>query len=417
MQNSFDKDAQNFDAHAKNQAQTAKVLGIFADKSFSQRYNLADKAAKMLAFICNIISLSTFAFLVGYMLYNLCLPALGEGSLYVAIPFAVAISGFFELVKNAAYANFLIGFYKFKNAAISGLAALAILSGISIGSSFVGAKMLPAATLVDTTKHDFSSFDAQKVELNNQIKAAQVGSTYKGILTKQGHAQISKIQKELDNLAKEREKYTELIDTEKAVFAQEKTSITQYLGYFAIIAELVYIACYSFSFYYLYRYYVELQISGTTNPESVPAKFHAIHTKENAARQITPNTQPTSAPNLSQPANPESQPAPRKIGFILGENVGTTQTANPERVPAANPESVPAEPESEPNRTANPESEPAANPESEPEQIVSKYGVGVCECCGSKFHKNSYNHKFCTDICKLDFHEKKHGARFVPRKK
>jgi len=410
MFNQFDKAANQYEAGKNLEAQKSKVLGIFADKSFSQRYNLADKAAKMLAFICNIISLSTFAFLVGYMLYNLCLPALGEGSLYVAIPFAVAISGFFELVKNAAYANFLIGFYKFKNAAISGLAALVILSGISIGSSFVGAKLLPSATLVDTTKHDFSSFDAQKLELNNQIKAAQIGSTYKGILTKQGHAQISKIQKELDNLAKERAKYTELIDTEKAVFAQDKSSITQYLGYFAIIAELVYIACYSFSFYYLYRYYVELQISSTANPEQVPTKFHEIHKHANPMHSGTPNPMHSGTPNptpnnppnvgTTQPANPNPEPTqPRKIGFIIGQNLGTPN------------------PTPEPTQPANPDAQ-AFRDTPNPDAIISKYGIGTCANCQTKYHKNSYNHKYCSDVCKLDFHEKKHGSKFIiPRKK
>jgi hypothetical protein len=374
----------------------------------------------------------------------LVLPAFGVSVAQgLGVVFGLAVSVFFELVKNAAYTNFFIGLYKFKNAALSGLAAMVVLSVLSVGSSFVGSTLLPTVAMSDTLRHDFSSFDAQKKELNAQIKAAQAGSTYKGILTKQGHAQISKIQNELDNLAKERAKYSELIDTEKAVFAQEKTSITSYLGYFSLASELVYIACYAFSVFYLYRFYVELQIDSSANPEQIPTKFHEIHNKANPDAQArptpmhsgTPNPTPHNPPNVgtNQPANPNPEPPtqPRKIGFILGENLGTpnptpepNQTANPDALrhsgtttpmhsgtqDTPNPDAQDTNPDAQ---DTNPDAQDTPNPDA----IISKYGIGKCDFCGSKFHKNSYNHKFCSDTCKLDFHEKKHGKKFVPRKK
>lgn len=424
MFNQFDEAANQYEAGKNLEAQKSKVTAIFADKPFSQRFKIASFGAKCIALICNLFSCLSFAFLAGYLINSMLIDLVGSPTaLYVAVPLALCIGVLFELIKNAANQNFFVGLFKFKNAAVTAVAVILLLSFVSVFTSFAGAKLMPQIARVDTLTYNYSSFDAQKADLNAQIKAAQIGSTYKGIVTKSGHKQIAGLQKQIETLAKEREIYTAQTDKEKSSFEADKQSISSYLGYFAIGSEIVYFLCLAFNFYFAYRCYIELDLSGSVPTElahfaendtsvnrwlaRVKAGLEGSDTNLAPAKelqQITPKITPLSVPNSTPDAIPHQPPTTRKIGFIFSsESVADSesQTATPDEVLSPNnlPDVLP-------------------NPNPSPENVVSKYGVGTCANCQTKYHKNSYNHKYCSDTCKLDFHEKKHGSKFIiPRKK
>lgn len=429
MFNQFDKAANQYEVGKNLEAQKSKVTAIFADKPFSQRFKIASFGAKALALICNLFSCLSFAFLAGFLINSMLTDLVGSpAALYIAVPIALCIGVLFELIKNAANQNFFVGLFKFKNAALTAVAAITLLSFISVFTSFAGAKLLPQIAKVDTLTYDYSSFDAQKAAIMQQITDAQKGSTYKGIVTKSGHKQIAGLQSQLETLAKERDIYTAQTDKEKSSFESDKVSVSAYLGYFAIISEIVYFLCVAFNFYFAYRCYIELDLSGSvpTNLASLSGselsvnkwieKIKAglegqgseLNTKIAAKelQQITPANNPELVPHA-----PTVNVLPqRKIGFVFGSNsdkeadsvaASNSQTATPDKVLSPN---------------NPPDVLPNLNPS--PENIVSKYGIGTCANCQTKYHKNSYNHKYCSDACKLDFHEKKHGSKFIiPRKK
>lgn len=380
MFNKFDSAAQKFDADAKQNALSSKVNAIFEDKPFSKRYKFAAMAAKSFAVLCNLVSALSFAFLVGFLVdnsLNSFVPAKWSLVLSGVIGLSAAVA--FELIKNAASANFFVGFYKYKNAAPTLIFSLILLSSVSIFSSFKGATLIPEATKADTTKLDFSSFETEKMQLLELIKTAQKQSTYKGILTKQGHAQIAELNAQIAELNTQRQKYEENFKAEKIAKEGEKNTISSYLGYFVLCSELIYFCAVAFYTYFLYQCFIENTIDGAGldyleqpnfTPPAPPAPPAII--------QNIQNTPPAQIPN-----NQNNPPAPAKIGFIIGQNLQKNTVLEPENTDA----------------------------------IISKFGLGVCKNCGSKFHKNSFNHKFCSENCKLENFERVNGFKFKPTKK
>jgi hypothetical protein len=256
MENQFDLDAKNFEKESSIRAQEDKVLDMFSDKSFKERYNTAKGAADMTSLLTNLVSISTFSFLIGFLVYQTLLAFVTTTVvLYIAIPIGLLVGICFELIKNAAYKNFLISLYKYKRLPFVSLIVVALLSLASVTSSFIGATLMPSVTFKNTNEYDFSSYDNQKNILLSQLQSAE-----KGRFTKEGAKQIEGIEKQLNSLANERVKYAEIIDKKNESFNSEKKSIVSYLGYFSIFSEIVYILCYAFSFYCLYRTYIELKI-------------------------------------------------------------------------------------------------------------------------------------------------------------
>ena len=256
MKNQFDLAAKNFEKEIISKSKEEKIVDMFSDKSFSERYKTTKTVANLTSIVTNVISISTFSFLIGFLVYNMLLAVLTKSiALYVAVGIGLIVGVCFELIKNAAYKNFLIDFYKYKTIPVTGTIIVLALSAASISSSFIGATLIPSATLEDTSKYDFSNYDNQKNILLSQLEDAE-----KGRFTKTGAKQIDDIQKELTSLSEERAMYTEIITKEKEGFIDEKQSVVSYLGYFSIFSELIYILCYAFTFYCLYRTYVELMI-------------------------------------------------------------------------------------------------------------------------------------------------------------
>jgi len=49
--------------------------------------------------------------------------------------------------------------------------------------------------------------------------------------------------------------------------------------------------------------------------------------------------------------------------------------------------------------------------------VQSKFGQAICPNCKSNFTKNSYNHKYCSEICRIEYAEKKTGKNLNRYKK
>lgn len=77
--------------------------------------------------------------------------------------------------------------------------------------------------------------------------------------------------------------------------------------------------------------------------------------------------------------------------------------------------------------TTQPVTQPVTTTENEPNEPnqrqpigfktgkIGAGGVGSCANCGKEFVKNSHSHKFCSELCRVDAWEKKHGKKLVVR--
>jgi hypothetical protein len=389
MQN-YNKKAENqniFDAAAigkitstKQDAHAQKVLKIFKDKSYKERFSMAASAAQIVMFMAAIFSSLSAGFLVGYFVYYFLLDFVGiTAAITAATAAGVVLSLCLEFGKAEFNGVFWVELYKFASFKKGAFFALFFLSVLSVGSSFYGSTLIPTLKQ-DSTILDVTKYDNQKDVILAQIVAAQKGSTYRGILTKQGHKQITDLNKQLENVTAASVQYIQRYDTSAANFNTEKENLKKYLGFFSLSLELLFLIANSFYFYFAYRCFLELDIDDNTNLDFVPAELKPFVTPP-AAAAPAPAIVATPAPSFCE-VTPTAAPVQvRQIGFYPLPIEDKEQT-------------LPL--------------------------LVNAHGLRVCSCanCGKDFVKNSYQHKFCAETCKLEHHAKKHGGKvFKPKAK
>lgn len=391
-QNNFDALAAGTISQRDNSAHAAKVRAIFADKSYKDRYKIASFGARAFCFFASFVSVLSAGFLAGYLLFGFFSEFLGAGlSTGLAASGGVLLALCVEAIKHSFYNDFFSVYYKFGTVAKGGLLGLIFLSGLSVFSSFWGATLLPEVSAPPVKELNLLQYDKDKADVLRMITEAQKGSTYKGILTKQGHSQVSRLQIELDNISKQRADAAARYDAGIQASAGAISSASGKLGYFSLCLEFLFSLASAYFFYYQYRCYIELEqgINGVDDFLSAaptPLSPAPLSGASNIAFVGVSGGSPAPPVNL----------VPRKIGFTYGTTEGTA---------ALKPEAL------------KPEGTEALKPEVE----RPAHGVGaarICPNCNKEFIKNSYQHKFCITDCKLAYHAQKHnGQIFKPLKK
>lgn len=380
FKNQFDalfsaKNAQNSEAATRE-----KIANKFADKPIKQRYKLAVWASHAFGLIASSYSILATSFLAFYYV-NASLSPLVSGAFVVALLVGLGVGFCLELVKNAFLDDFFLGVYKYKQFGKFALLGALVLSATNVASSYLGASLLPQTVgKKSELVADFTSYETRRKELDETIKLAQKQNTYRGKLTTNGQKIILGLQTELQTLSKERDAHAQKIEATNSETKSSDSQLSRNLGLLAILLETFLIAAKAFIWFVDYSQLI-LDESTEPTPNHTPSDTPTPnHTPSQNSIAITPNHTPSNTPT-----QPPHTSTPRKIGFIYGQPQPHSETSS------------------------------ETETETETSKVVSKYGLGVCPTCKSEFHKNSYNHKFCSDDCKIISWEAKTGKKLVRR--
>jgi hypothetical protein len=390
LNNKFDKEASERINAVSSAATAQKVRAIFEDKPYSKRYAIAYYSAIFIRFLCNTLSFAACAF-IGFYFTNSLLTALGGAGFWVAAGIGLTFALCFELVKNAFAGDFFSDLFKRQTVPTVLLWVCLAFIAFSIASSFIGAKYVPYTVKPAAVSANFEQYDKEKAQLLLQVETAQKQNLYRGVLTSGGRKIIENLHSQIESLNKQRTAHAETVAIENQKSELETVGLSQYLGYFSIVSELLYILCNAFIWYYLYRCFLELGID------------NSIQTETKAAPQTVANSAFSQYGGIAAPK--AETPKTPKIGFIYGQNTNdaSSSAANDASSSAANDASSSA---------ANDASSSAAN-----DNTLSKFGVGTCAHCNTKFQRNSPAHKYCSEPCKIAGWELKTGKKFIPKRK
>lgn len=377
FENPFNRTFENVSAQGKEyeilQVGTAAEK-LYCNKPYAKEYKGIYIATAVLSAFASLVSFATALFAFQSVLFYTVGTALSWGAAFV-------ICAVFEILKTMFWRVTAKQKLRYKQTALGGIFALVLLHTVSLFSSGYGAYLIPAnfkseviqvdslgAKLANADLQNAENLDKQTAEIDKQISALQ---PY--ILTPSGKkstvtaGQISTLQKQKTDLLEQKkaanDKLTALQITAQA--SAEKAEITRAAGadkaqivciVLAVSFELIYILCTLFACYYLYRVFVDKEAAAADNDSD---------NQPQTAKPTKP-IQPQQGGGQPAPPPAKSENLPRKIGFVLD----------------------------------------------------AKSHVCSCANCGSEFVKKTYNHKFCTDACKLEHHAKRHnGKTFVPIKK
>jgi hypothetical protein len=348
---------------------------MYCDKPYAKEYKSIYITTAVLSIFASLVSFATALFAFQSILYFTVGTVLSWGA-------AFAICALFEVLKMLFWAVTAKQKLRYKQTALGGIFALVLLHTVSLVSSGYGAYLIPSnfkgeqikidslgAKLANADFKNAENIDNQTGEIDKQISALQPF-----ILTPSGKkssvtaTQITTLQKQKTDLLQAKKEANDKLNALQITAKEDaaKSENARAAGannaqlvcvILAVSFELIYILCTLFACYYLYRVYIDKKAAQPL-----------------AQTEISDNQPQTTPTKIIQPQTSGGQPAPsaestpRKIGFFL--------------------------------------------------DAEKKNSVCSCANCGKEFVKKTYNHKFCTDTCKLEHHAKKHGGKqFVPIKK
>lgn len=355
--------------------QVASISGdVFKDKPFTEEFKTVYAVAQWGQSVAQVVTFLTTAALGVFALTHII--PLWWG-IYVAVPLGLLFAFGVEKVKRSTLAIASKHLLKYKTFGFVGFVALLTLC-VSIAAALYGAKELPGvvyplpARMVDGSNVQTLSADIERVQADIDRTAADLKSGKNWIA--ENHT-LPRLQKERAALIEKRDAATreatgrgDMEHAEALAARQEKVDKMQgYAVGAAIVAELVFLLCTGFVFYYLFRHFAEV------NHEAPGETDETLHSQPTTPRP-TANGRPTIAQNLRS--------APEVVAYTLPAVPTRARNA------AVTNATVTADPFNK-----------------------------SCAQCSAPFYAKVGWQKFCSEPCKLAFHEAKHGTRFDPGKR
>lgn len=355
--------------------QVASISGdVFKDKPFTEEFKTVYAVAQWGQSVAQVVTFLTTAALGVFALTHIIPLCWG---IYVAVPLGLLFAFGVEKVKRSTLAIASKHLLKYKEFGFVGMVA-AVVMCVSIGAALYGAKELPGvvyplpARTVDGSTAATLTADIDRVQADIDRTAADLKSGKNWIAE---NRTLPRLQKERAALIEKRDAATreatgrgDMEHTEALAARQTKVDKMQvYAVGAAIVAELVFLLCTGFVLYYLFRHFAEV------NHEAPEETDEDLHT-----RPLAPN--PTL--NGRQPIAQNFRSAPETATYT-----------------------VPATPSRARNATVT-----NATVNTDP---FNK----TCAQCSAPFYAKVGWQKFCSEPCKLAYHEAKHGTRFDPGKR
>lgn len=358
--------AKNAQDHADTTA--AKSGEIFKDKPFTDEYRTVYRVALVGQSLSQVVTFCTTAALGVFALTHIVPTWWG---IYLAVPLGIAFAFGVERLKRSTLSIASKHLLKYRSFGFVGVVAALTLC-VSIAAALYGAKELPGVVYPPPGRSvNPANIEALTAEINRvQADIDRLQASLKsGANWVAENRTLPRLQKERADLVALRDAANidaeNRADTQHAeALADRAAKVAKMQAYSigaAIVAELVFLLCTAFVFYYLFRHFAE----GQADNESKPAA-------EAPPPSITFQPNGITAP----PANGAPQNlARRPIGFFQNSLVNNATVTTEAKSPF----------------------------------------VKNCAHCEKEFAAKVAWQKFCSESCKLAHHEKRHGRRFDPK--
>ena len=368
--------AKNAEGNAEHIA--AKSSEVFADKPFTEEFSTVYKIAQWGQSVAQIVTFCTTGAL-GAVAFQHVVPT--TWGIYIAVPLGLLFAFGAEKAKRSTLAISSKHILKYRTFGLVGfMAALAMC--ISIAAALLGSTELPGLVYpVPARQVDAGAVAALSADIDRvQSDIARVQSNLKG--EKNWLAEnrtLPKLQKERAALVEKRDAATTTAqgrgDVAHVEAVADRAAKVEKMKVYsigaAIVAELIFLLCTGFCFYYLFRAFSEME------QESAESSAAAtVATAKPVSQPITNNGQRVGSSN-GVPIHNEVR---RPIGFAYG----------PARDDAM------------------------SNPMSS--TVVIDSSMKPCAWCSTLYKPKTTWQKFCQVGCKLSENENRVGTRFDPTK-
>jgi hypothetical protein len=301
----FKEFAQNLSV--KNAAGNAEHIAsksgeVYKDKPFTDEYHAVYQVAQWGQTFAQIITFCTTAALGVFALAHII--PLWWG-IWVAVPLGLLFAFGVEKVKRSTLAIASKHLLKYKTFGFVGFVAMLTLC-VSIAAALYGAKELPGvvyqkpARSIDQTAANALTADIERVQSDIDRIQSNLKSEKNWVAE---NKTLPKLQKERANLIEKRDASNHSAqgrgDTEHAEALTERAAKVDKMQTYsvgaAIVAELVFLVCTGFIFYYLFRHFAETNHDGGNEPPNQDGAEPDTTKRNNATTQGIQTDPPANA--------------------------------------------------------------------------------------------------------------------------
>jgi len=317
---SFSENLSKKNAEGNSEHIAAKSGEVFADKPFSVEFHTVYKISIWGQSVAQIVTFTTTAALGVFALTHIV--PLWWG-IYIAIPLGLLFAFGVEKVKRSTLAIASKHLLKYKTFGFVGFVAMLTLC-VSIGAALYGAKELPGvvypkpARAVDPAAVATLTADIERVQADINRVQSNLKSEKNWVAE---NRTLPKLQKERAALVERRDAATNAAegrgDTQHAEALADRAAKVEKMQVYsvgaAIVAELVFLLCTAFVFYYLFRHFAEMEHEAAESSAAAPVAT-AKPTGATVAQTITTNGHHVGSSNGQAIQNEVRRP----IGFAYG---------------------------------------------------------------------------------------------------
>lgn len=280
--------AQNAQGHAEHVA--AASTDTFRDKPFTEEFQGVYKISLWGQSLAQVVTYATTAGLGVFALQHIIIASWG---IFVAVPLALLFAYGVERLKRSTLAIASKHLLKYKTFGFVGIVA-ALVMCVSIAAALYGAKELPGVfypkppRMVDAASVELLTADIAKVQTDIDRTTATLSSGKNWIAE---NRTLPRLQKERAALIEKRDAAQKDVitrgDTDHAEALEYRKGKVQKMQIYAvgtaIVAELIFLFCTGFIFYYLFRAFAEMEQERETNDEPPTQPAAPIQPKHNGA--------------------------------------------------------------------------------------------------------------------------------------
>jgi hypothetical protein len=364
-----------------------RLQNKFTPKPYYYQYRTLRAVVLGASFLFHLLSAATAAALVFLFVGKLIPSQLAAGAVTLTALAAL------ELSKRETSGRFFHDALQFGKLSPGLLVVVLALAAVSTACSFFGAERAVRAL---TPPPDLLAADTVTAPVREQIAAidGQIAdaqkNTWQGKLTTRAQKTVERLTRQREALTNELIRQQTRTDTRNDATETEHATTTEAnasgFALFTLCSEVLLILCLWFLQYYDYRAFAEYCGKPTgKQPDTSGAS---------AVQAVTFSTNGHGSANGHHSANgalPANNAGRRPIGFHQppdnGNELRYRARDNEKRYDA---------------------------PSAAPEVLEVDKSLKPCEQCGTLFRYRTTWQKFCTNDCKLAYHEAKHGRKFDP---
>jgi len=283
--------AKNAQGHAEHVA--AASTDTFRDKPFTEEFQGVYKISLWGQSLAQVVTYATTAGLGAFALQHIIVASWG---IFVAVPLALLFAFGVERLKRSTLAIASKHLLKYKTFGIVGIIA-ALVMCVSIAAALYGAKELPGVfypkppRIVDAASVHLLTADIDKVQADIDQTTAGLSRGKNWVAE---NRTLPRLQKERAALIEKRDAAQKDAsargDTDHAEALTERESKVQKMQEYAvgaaIVAELIFLFCTGFIFYYLFRAFAEMEQEQEANDAPPTPPSTPIQTKHNGATVV-----------------------------------------------------------------------------------------------------------------------------------